>query len=803
MTRFAKRELLSAPLALQFLHDKPGQWPAWEIQYEDIIAPPMTGVIKNTKIEVVDVGPVKASLLVTQKTDNSTIRTTISLAAGDAGDRIEFDNDIDWYERETLLKAAFNFATPNDSVTYDIGLGTIKRGINTSKKYEVPGQQWADMTAKDGSYGVAVLNDCKYGWDHPDSSTLRLSLIHTPGVYESWNWVGDQKSQDNGHHNFKYAITGHKGDWRDGAVVWQAARLNQPLMGFVTTSHEGELGKNINFLQIGLSVKYSRDYFGTYPSKEVIVNSIKFAEDSDDLVVRLRELYGKPQDLRLFPPRPVMLATEVNGAEDEIGKAGFDASYVYISLSPYQPKAYKIKFGKLLKDMHKPQGQNPVYQPLSLPYNLDGISFDSNRKDGDFDGEGNTISGDLMPDTLTWLDVPYAFGPKADGQKNVLSCDGQSLSIPKGEINKLYILGTAVGGPAMATFAVDSKETKIPIPEYAEFIGQWNSRVIAGEIREDVKDIAPGYVNDVPVAWYGTHRHTAKGEDEAYRFTYFYLITLDLEAGAKSVTLPKNQNIRILAATAVKTKREDVTAGMPLYDIPKATLTDIHATRKSFLDKVEATISCPIPGAEVHYTIDGSEPTKDSPLYAGPIVIAKTTTVKSRAILDGSDDHYVTTATFNQLIPHDAVEIIKAQPGLTAKYFEGEWSRLPNFDSVKVVKSFTADTITIPELARKEDFGLTFNGYIKIPSDGLYEFNLSSDDGSMLFIGDSLVINNDGLHGTGEVPGEIALKAGYHPIYIPMFQAKGGEGLELSVEGPGVEKTNVPAIWLFYDTKKK
>ena len=266
-----------------------------------------------------------------------------------------------------------------------------------------------------------------------------------------------------------------------------------------------------------------------------------------------------------------------------------------------------------------------------------------------------------------------------------------------------------------------------------------------------------------PVAWYGTHRHTANGEDEAYRFTYLYLITLDLPAGAQTVTLPKNQNIRILAATAVKTNRDEVFASVPLYDIPKATLTDIHAPRKSFLDKVEATITCPIPGAEIHYTIDGNNPTKDSPLYAGPITIAKTTTVKSRAMLDDADDHYVTSATFNQLIPHEAVEIAKALPGLNARYFEGHWDKLPNFDTLKVVKEFVSNTIAIPDFARKEDFGLTFNGYINIPSDGLYDFFLSSDDGSFLYIGDSLVIDNDGLHGTGDVLGEIALKAGYHP----------------------------------------
>ena len=86
------------------------------------------------------------------------------------------------------------------------------------------------MTSERGDYGVAILNDCKYGWDHTDARTLRLTLIHTPGVPENWAWIDDQRSQDNGRHEFTYAIQGHRGDWRVGAVQWEAARLNQPLL---------------------------------------------------------------------------------------------------------------------------------------------------------------------------------------------------------------------------------------------------------------------------------------------------------------------------------------------------------------------------------------------------------------------------------------------------------------------------------------------------------------------------------------------------------------------------------------------
>ena len=102
------------------------------------------------------------------------------------------------------------------------------------------------------------------------------------------------------------------------------------------------------------------------------------------------------------------------------------------------------------------------------------------------------------------------------------------------------------------------------------------------------------------------------------------------------------------------------------------------------------------------------------------------------------------------------------------------------------------DTIGIPSTAREELYGLTFTGYVRIPQDGLYDFGISSDDGSMLMIADSLLVDNDGLHGGGEVAGSIALKAGLHPIRVRMFQAKGGQELQVYITGPGIEKRLLP-----------
>ena len=111
------------------------------------------------------------------------------------------------------------------------------------------------------------------------------------------------------------------------------------------------------------------------------------------------------------------------------------------------------------------------------------------------------------------------------------------------------------------------------------------------------------------------------------------------------------------------------------------------------------------------------------------------------------------------------------------------------------------DTIGIPSIARKEDYGLVFIGYVRIPQDGLYDFAISSDDGSALMVADSLVIDNDGLHGSGEVPGSIALKAGLHPIKVRMFQSKGGQDLQVFIAGPGMEKQLLPSSILCHQVK--
>ncbi len=160
------------------------------------------------------------------------------------------------------------------------------------------------MTDRDGSYGVSVLEDCKYASDKPDDHTLRLTLLRTPGVHEAFT---DQATQDFGRHHVLYALEGHVGDWREGDTQWEAMRLNQPLSAFVAPKHEGSLGKSFSLLSLS--------------TRQVAVRALKRAEDGDHIIVRLQELTGRPapQVTILGLPPMVRRLWEVDGQERNMG----------------------------------------------------------------------------------------------------------------------------------------------------------------------------------------------------------------------------------------------------------------------------------------------------------------------------------------------------------------------------------------------------------------------------------------------------------------------------------------------------
>lgn len=131
--------------------------------------------------------------------------------------------------------------------------------------------------------------------------------------------------------------------------------------------------------------------------------------------------------------------------------------------------------------------------------------------------------------------------------------------------------------------------------------------------------------------------------------------------------------------------------------------------------------------------------------------------------------------------------------GLDYRYYEGNWTQLPDFTALTPVKTGTASVPDVSMRNRDDFFGLRFTGYVNVPADGVYTFYSASDDGSKLFIGNTAVVNHDGTHPQTEQSGTIGLKAGKHAITVVYFENAGGEGLNVSYSGPNVDKQVIPA----------
>ena len=127
--------------------------------------------------------------------------------------------------------------------------------------------------------------------------------------------------------------------------------------------------------------------------------------------------------------------------------------------------------------------------------------------------------------------------------------------------------------------------------------------------------------------------------------------------------------------------------------------------------------------------------------------------------------------------------------GFDYKYYEGTWTALPDFSTLIPVKTGTVDNFSISPRNRDENYGLRITGFINVPSDGNYTFYTSTDDGSKLYIGSTLVVSNDGVHGQVEQSGVIGLKAGKHAIMVDYFQGAGGFGMDVSYSGTTIAKT--------------
>lgn len=582
------RELLSAPMRLAFQSEKPSQWPAWNMDWSDQSKPPRAYVGGPAKISIVEIGPVRVALRVEREAEGSKFAETIRLNAGEAGNRVEFANAIDWKTREAALKATFPLTASNENATYNWGAGAIERPTDNEKTFEMASHRWFDLTDKSGDFGVTILSGAKTGSDKPSDNTLRLTLLYTPGVSEAGQEYRDQGTQDWGHHEFVYGLTSHAGGWQSSDAAWQAYRLDDPLVAFQSDAHAGALGTTLSLLKVG--------------SDDVRVMAFKKAENSDETVVRVVEMSGKPaSDVRVSFMSPVVSAREINGQELPMGAASVSKGELVVNLGPYEIKTYAVK----LAPTHTRLAPT-LSRPVMLRYDVAAATNTGAKADGatgGFDGAGDSFAAEMLPARIAYDGVEFQLAHAATGVKNAVVARGQTIELPAGDYNRVYILAAA-DGDQQGTFKGGDQTQDLMVQDWKGFVGQWYVRSFTMEPRAlppepDASDtseraqrirrvraylqknpqslphyagITQGFIKRAPIAWFGSHYHDANGANVPYAYSYLFAYEIDLPAGAHTVTLPANEKIRVFAVTVAR-EASSVRPAMPLYD----TTADITA----------------------------------------------------------------------------------------------------------------------------------------------------------------------------------------------------------------------------------
>jgi alpha-mannosidase len=542
----ASKEILSKPAQLEFLQEQPKEWPSWNMDWKDRQKEPVDFMDKDAILTVEEQGPVRVTLKVQRKGRNSEITQFYSLSVGEAGKRLEVTNKIDWQSREVSLKASFPLSVSNENATYSLGVGTISRENNNEKKFEVPSKEWFDLTDKSGNYGVSILEDCKYGSDKPDNNTLRLTLLFTPKVTGfGGRYFTYQSTQDWGIHDIKYAVYGHNGDWSKAESPWQAKFFNQPLVAFETSKHAGELGKSLSMI--------------TIDNPQVGLMAFKKMEQSDYYLLRFNELSGKDiKDVKITFPAAVVDAYEVNGQEQRIGNANVIKGELQLDLSHYTIRSFALKLKPVAEE------QTIAQAPVTLPYNTDVISSDSNREDGNL-SNGQSLPAELLPAYVESEDIRFIVGNKTDGEKNAVSCSGQTIQLPTGNYTKLYLLATATDD-VKADFVVEGQSTTLNIQKWTGYVGQFYNRILSRN-QNSVIEMEKPFAKTDNIVWFASHCHNNYPlKNEAYQYSYLYKYEIPILPGVKTITLPNEAKIKVLGLTIAAPYTESLKPLQPLFD---------------------------------------------------------------------------------------------------------------------------------------------------------------------------------------------------------------------------------------------
>jgi alpha-mannosidase len=303
------REALIAPgNRFELYDDRPLNWDAWDIDPFHLetgrACPPALTARPGHQ------SALRAEIVFEQEIgDASRLVQTVRLDAGSR--RLEFHTEVDWHERHRLLKVAFPLLVRAERASYETPFGHAERPTHFSTaadlaRYEVPGHRWADLS--EHGFGVALLNDCKYGHS-AYGNTLRLTLLRAP--------THPDPEADQGMHRFAYALLPHAGGWREGGVVAEARRFGSPLVWAPGTALPGRSLASVD-------------------GGDLVLDTIKLAENSGALVLRLYEAHGARGVAGVRLGVPFTGAWLANLLEDRGEPARVEDGAIVVPYRPYE-----------------------------------------------------------------------------------------------------------------------------------------------------------------------------------------------------------------------------------------------------------------------------------------------------------------------------------------------------------------------------------------------------------------------------------------------------------------------------------
>ncbi|RKP25625.1 galactose mutarotase-like domain-containing protein [Syncephalis pseudoplumigaleata] len=285
--------------------------------------------IMSGTVSIHEVGPLRVSLLVEYEiSPTSRGRQLIVLYADSA--RLDFENEVDWDENRQLLKVEFPVDIHSDYATYETQFGYVQRPThyNTSwdyAKFEVCVHKFADLS--EHGYGVTIFNDSKYGFS-TFGNVMRLTLLKAP--------KGPDDHCDIGRHEFRFAMLPHRGTFHETEVVRMAHEFNSPL---IARPHP----------KAQVQALGSKAGVHVHGAHNVVLETVKRAEDSEHVVVRLHEAYGGHGTVQLAFDFPVSSAHHCNILEDDGGAAiepCAETGRYPVKLRPFQIVTLKLAVKK-------------------------------------------------------------------------------------------------------------------------------------------------------------------------------------------------------------------------------------------------------------------------------------------------------------------------------------------------------------------------------------------------------------------------------------------------------------------------